>query len=161
MKDDSWGPPKDLEVWTRLLTMASDNLAHRLWCAIIREIATAVSERSSVDDWDESEPDRLAKEWQDEALPYGANLAWILGELDYIREIDLSWDEKLSLSGEACGYSSDVISDLKGQLSEYPDAREAVTEEAVEDFYSEWRTRFLRRVFQEVKSLNAEGEKKN
>ena len=160
MKVDSWGPPKDREVWARLLTVASNDLAHRLWCAVIREIATAVSERSSADDGDESEPDRLAKEWQDEALPVNANLAWVLDELDYFREIDLSWDEKLSLSGESCGYSSNVIWDLTGRLSEIPDARDAVTEESIEDFYSEWRTRFLRRALQEVEALKAGGQNK-
>lgn len=161
MKDDSLGPPKDREVWARLLNVASDNLAHRLWCAAIREVATAISEQTSVNDLDESEPDRLAKEWQDEALPANANLAWILGELDYFRDIDLSWDEKLSLSGEACGYSSDVVWDLTGRLSEHPDAKAAVTEESVEDFYSEWRTRFLRRVLQQAEALRAEGADKN
>jgi hypothetical protein len=136
--------------------VASDNLTHRLWCEAIREVSTAISEQSSVNDLDESEPDRLAKEWQDEALPANANLAWVLGSLDYFRDIDLSWDEKISLSGAACGYPSDVVWDLTGQLSEYPDARDAVTEESVEDFYSEWRTRFLRRVLQEVEALTAE-----
>ncbi len=161
MKDDGWGSPKDREVWARLLTVASDNLAHRLLCAVIREVATAISEQSSVNDFDESEPDRLVKEWQDDALPDNADLALVLGRLDYFRDIDLSWDERLSLSGEACGYSSDVIWDLTGQLSEYPDAQVAVTEESVEDFYSEWRTRFLRRVLQEAEALKAEDTNKN
>lgn len=155
MNDRSWGTPKDREVWARLLTAANDDLAHRLWCAVIREVAAAASEQSSLGELDESEADNLVREWQDEALPASADLAWVLGELDYFRDIDLSWNEKVSLSGEACGYPSDVVWDLKERLSEYPDAQDAVTEESVEDFFSEWRTRFLLRVLQAAEGLKA------
>jgi len=82
-----------------------------------------------------------------------------LGELDYFRDIDLSWEEKISLSGEACGYASDIVWDLQGKLEEYPDARDAVTEDAVEDFFVEWRTGFLLRVLRAAEALAVEEPK--
>lgn len=153
MNDHSWGTPKDREIWARLLTAANDELAHRLWCAVIREVGAAVSEQASLCNPDAGNADSLIEEWLSMSLPACADLAWVLGEFDYFQDIDLSWDEKVSLSGEACGYSSDAVWDLTGRLSEYPDACDAVTEEAVEDFYQEWRSRFLRRVLQEVEAL--------
>jgi hypothetical protein len=156
MNNRSWGTPKDWEVWARLLVAADDGLAHRLWCAVIREVAAAASAQTSLSEADESEADNLVNEWQNESLPAGSDIAWVLGELDYFRDIDLSWDEKISLAGEACSYASDVVWDLTGRLAEYPDARDAITEGLVEDFFSEWRTRFLLRVLRAAEALKAE-----
>ena len=151
MNNQSWGTPKDHEVWAQLLKRADDNLAHQLWCAVIREVAAkAIGQKYS--DGEEETEERI-KEWQNEALPANAHLALVLGELDYFRDIDLSWDEKISLAGKACDYASDVVWDLTGRLEEYPDARKAVTEEAVENFYVEWRTRFLRKVLNVLETM--------
>lgn len=144
----------DREIWSRILPSADDNLAHLLWCAVIREVAAKAIGQNYSDG--EEETEERIKEWQNEALPANAHLAGVLGELDYFRDIDLSWDEKISLAGKACGYVSDVIWDLTGRLEEFPDAREAVTEEAVEDFYDEWRTRFLRKVLKVTETMSAE-----
>ena len=143
----------DREIWSRILPSAHDNLAHQLWCAVIRKVAAkAIGQNYSNG---EEETGERIKEWQNEALPANAQLAWVLGELDYFRDIDLSWDEKISLAGKACGYASDVVWDLTGRLEEYPDARETVTEEAVEDFYDEWRTRFLLKVFKVTETMSS------
>lgn len=154
MNYQSWGTPKDHEVWAQLLKRADDNLAHQLWCAVIREVAAkAIGQKYS--DGEEETEERI-KEWQNETLPANAHLAGVIGELDYFRDIDLSWDEKICLSGKACGDVDAVVWDLTGRLEEYSDAREAVTEEAVEDFYVEWRTRFLRKVLDVTETISSE-----
>lgn len=155
MKLDSLGATVGQEIWTRLLAAVDDDLKHRLWCAVIREVATAATRQHPFNDDEESEIEERIKEWQDDALPANNHLAGVLGELDYFREIDLSWDEKIALAGEACGYASEVVWDLANRLDGYPDAQEAVTEEAVEDFYIEWRTRFLRKVLDVTETMSS------
>lgn len=107
------------------------------------------------DDMDGPDPDAVATGWLSDSLPTYANLALVLGQVDYFRNIDLAWDETLSLSGEACGFTSDVVYDLKDWLEGIPDAQDAVTEKSVELFFAEWRTRFLRRVLCEAEALKS------
>ncbi|MCG3145706.1 MAG: hypothetical protein HONDAALG_03357 [Gammaproteobacteria bacterium] len=154
----SYGTGKDQEVWSLILKSAGDDLAHRLWCAVIREVATVALAPALLDDPDELGPDDLVSEWQNEALPSGANLTLILGELDYFRDTDLSWDERMALAGTACGSPSDVVWDLKDRLFGSPDAQDAVTEESVEDFFCEWRTRFFLETLRVVEGLKADGD---
>jgi len=164
MADRKYGTGSDHEIWSRILAAGGDELGHRLWCVVIREVAAATLERKrgsqpSSEDSDALTSEVLASEWQNDALPVDASIAWVLGELDYFRDIDLSWEEKISLSGEACGYASDIVWDLQGKLEEYPDARDAVTEDAVEDFFVEWRTGFLLRVLRAAEALAVEEPK--
>ena len=164
MADRKFGPGVDHEIWSRIPAAAGGEIGHRLWCAVIREVAAATLERKpasqpSSEDSNALTPEDLASEWQNDALPVNASIAWVLGELDYFRDIDLSWEEKISLSGEACGYASDIVWDLQGKLEEYPDARDAVTEDAVEDFFVEWRTGFLLRVLRAAEALAVEEPK--
>ena len=156
MKLNRWGSTVDQETWARLLSVADDDLKHRLWCTVIREVATAATRQPPFDDDEESESEARITEWQNTTLPANNHLAWVLGELDYFRELDLSWDEKIALAGKACGYASDVAWDLANRLDGYPDAQEALTEETVEDFYVEWRTRFLRKVLDVTETISSE-----
>lgn len=141
------------EVWPEILSRSSDHLAHQLWCAVIREIAEAVVKQERIADEDGSAAEDLIDDWQDEALPGSADLAFVLGNFEYFSEMGLSWDEKMSLAGDACGYAYDAVWDLHNLLDGIPAAQEVVTEESVEDFYQEWRKQFLLRVLQEAEGL--------
>jgi len=163
MVDQRRGPNGNREVWNSILLAGDDVLTHELWCAVIRAVATTVltrirAERPSSEQPDDCDPDILVAEWQDASMPYEATLAWVVGEYDYFRDIDMSWDEKVSLSGKACGFVSDVVWDLKDILDFSPDAQDAVTEESVEEFFSEWRSRFLQRVLQEAAAFTVTDE---
>jgi hypothetical protein len=145
--------------WRRLLSAATDDVAHNLWCASAWTVATDhllqknMETTESLDDRVEA----LVGAWLDESLPYNHDLASILGELIYFREIDLSWDEKVSFSGAACGYLADATWDIKSRLHMHPDAEAAVTEDLVEEFYAEWRSRFFSRVVREAEALRRTG----
>lgn len=104
------------------------------------------------------EPNNLVQEWQNSSMPHQSTLAWVVGKYDYYRKNDVSWEEKVSLAGEACGYTSDAVWDIKNRPEGCPDAQDAVTEESVEDFFVEWRTRFLERVLKEAKFMNPKRE---
>ncbi len=163
MEPIRFGGGVDAEIWASILSAGGPAIEHDLWCAAIRAVAAAVLmdrgwKPPPPDDEDDSEPDILASKWLDDSMPHGAALTWIIGELDYFRDIDLVWYELVSLSGDACGYTTDVVGDLKGILFHSPDARDAVTEQLVEDFYDEWRTRFLRRVLREAEVLKAKND---
>jgi hypothetical protein len=160
-----FGPDVDRELWTMILPAGGDRLEHELWCAVVRAVATAVLTEQGLlpplvmqdEDMDLADPDALAAEWLNECLPFDADIACVLGELDYFRNIDLTWDETLSFSGEACGFpTSYVVCALKDWLEGVPAAQDAVTEESVEMFFVEWRTRFLRRVVREAEVLKNE-----
>jgi len=88
----------------------------------------------------------LIDTWLDDALPSDNHLLFILGESDYFRDPDLSWDEKINLSGDPLPYYSHVVRDLKEKMKFYPDAQDAITDELVDTFYTFWRTRFLKNV---------------
>jgi hypothetical protein len=158
MADQRWGSAVDREAWNSLFLAGGEFFTHDLWCAVIRTIAAAVvaktrRERPSSEQVDDCEPDELITDWQNRSMPTAATLVFVVGEYDYFYDIDMSWDEKLSLSGEACGYPLDVVRDLTDRLDGDPDAQDAVTEESVEQFFSEWRTRFLQRVLREATAL--------
>lgn len=143
------------EEWQRILPAAPTSLAHEFWCAIARSVAREhllALQGVSTDTLDDR-VEELVSEWLDDSLPAGDDLGLILGELDYFRGIDMSWDEKVSFSGEACGYLADATSDLKSLVERYPDAEAAITEELVEWFYSDWRSRFFSRVLREAEGL--------
>jgi len=153
-----FGFAADRNTWSRLLDVAGEQLSHRLWRAVIREIASAVLERDDPDLFHAAEDDggqeELLSDWMHDALPVSADLALILGELDYFRDRGLAWDEEISLSGDACGCPLDVVDDLRAKLDGYPwESAEAITTEVVEMFYAEWRTRFLQRVLKEARNL--------
>ena len=144
----------------------TDDLRHRLWVSVILEIAAYIIEQNrksnaatieaKMDPFDDDIDNlkyELVNEWIEDALPAGNDLAFVLGELDYFRDIDLSWEEKVSLSGKPCSYASSVVWDLKDKLECYPDAQEAVTEEVVESFYTFWRTHFLKTVLAAANSV--------
>jgi len=160
MADNRWGPGVDWESWNSLLAAGPESLTHELWRAVIRAVAAAVISKGRPDGVPsehsvEDDAECLIAEWQDTSLPHSATLALVLGEYDYFRDIGLSWDEKVSLSGRACTYAADAVGDLHCRLDGLPDAQEAVSEESVEDFYVEWRTRFLKRVLREAAVLRA------
>jgi hypothetical protein len=158
--DECWGSDVDQTTWNSILLAGGDALSHDLWCAVIRTVAAAVlavnrTDGSASATQDDCDVDALIADWQNDSMPVCANLGFVLGEYDYFRDIDMSWDEKVSLSGMACGYPSDVVWDLKNRLEDNPDAQDGVTEDSVEEFFSEWRTRFLRRVFQEAEAIES------
>lgn len=152
-----YGAEVDRQTWGALQDL---DMSHDLWCSVIRSIARDVIARSTgrvlnrEDRSDEDEVFDLVGEWQDSTIPASAELAWILGELDYFRDIGLSWDEKISLAGKACRYVADAAWDIRNLLEHAPNAKEAITEDLIEGFYQEWRTRFLQRALLEAKALN-------
>lgn len=152
-----YGSGVDRQTWDALQDL---DMSHELWCSVIRSIAREVIARStgrvldSEDRSDEVKVFDLVSEWQNSTIPAGAELAWILGEFDYFRDIGLSWDEKISLAGKACRYVADAAWDIGNLLEHAPNAKEAITEELIESFYQEWRTRFLQRALLEAKALN-------
>lgn len=155
--DDRWfGGDVDLVIWRSLLVAGNDSLSHELWCAVIRAIAVAVLKHREIpSDGDETKPDDLVSEWHSSAMPDDADLMWAIGDYsDYFQGQGFGWNEHICLSGDACPFH-EVVWDLHGKLAERPDALEAVTEESVELFYCDWRTRILRRVLQEAESLKA------
>ncbi len=152
-------------VWSQIVVEAGEATGDRLWCALIREIAKIAVERSGedpeVDELDESwsySVEQTILDWQNESLPYSSDLSLILGELDYFQNLDIPWDERFTLSGRIC-FDPSIVWDIRGVLDDYPEARDAVTDELVEDFYSDWRTAFLLRILEEVKSLNDDADK--
>lgn len=158
MADNRWGYGVDRETWSAMLAAGPESLTHALWCAVIRTVATAVIAKGRRDGVPaehsvEDDAECLIAEWQDASMPHSATVGSVLGEYDYFRDIDLSWDEKVSLAGEACGYAMDVVGDLHDRLDWLPDAQDAITQESVEDFYIEWRTCFLKRVLREAAAL--------
>lgn len=152
-----YGSGVDRQTWGALQDL---DMSHQLWCSVIRSIAREVVARStgrvldSEGRSDEDEVFDLVSDWQDSTIPAGAELACILGELDYFRDIGLSWDEKISFAGTACGYAADVAWDIRNRLEHAPNAKDAITEDLIESFYEEWRTRFLHRALHEAKALN-------
>ncbi len=130
-----------------------------MWVTIIESVAKSVVEKTinindySKDDIDEKETE-LIETWLDDAMPFNDHLADVLGELDYFRDIASSWDEKIDLSGEPCGYCADVILHLRDELEYVPDAQEAITEDAVQSFYLFWRSRFLKQVLEAARNIN-------
>ena len=79
-------------------------------------------------------------QWIPDAIP----TPWWLLERDYFHcEGRFEWPEVFCFNGGGCPYPLlDVVSDLQGRLFGYVDERE-ITEELVEDFWLEWRYRFL------------------
>jgi len=146
-------------VWSQIEIEAGDEIRHRLWCALIREVAQFDVERSGEDpdEWSDSIARKIL-EWQNELLPCSSDLSLILGELDYFQNLDMAWDERFPLSGRTY-FDPTIVWDLKCMLDDHPDARDAVTVELVEDFYSDWRTAFLLRILEAVKSLNEDRDK--
>jgi hypothetical protein len=160
----SWGSGVDDSIWAKLAYIGDVRLRHELWTCVIRAVGRSVVLRrrnlppwASVSDSIDEETEHLIMEWQNKTLPIHCDLAWVDGIYEYFRDIDMSWDEKISFAGPACGYPSDAVYGLSccgGCLSWcFYLTPEAITEESVEDFYLEWRSRFLRRVLNEASAL--------
>ncbi len=158
--NDPWGLGIDVKTWNALLAAGPPSLTHELWCAAIRAVAGAIladarAGEASGPELEDDAPDELVESWQEESMPSSATIAEVLGDdlRLYLSDLGVSWDEKVSLVGEACGSALDIADDLHGRLEGLPDAQDAITEETVEDFYAEWRTRFLERVLRETSAL--------
>lgn len=160
--DNTWSAPDDDQIWARLLTAGGPVTQDALWISAIRTVAEQVLLREGREQPFDEESDEEGMledritDWLNEELPCDADVAWVVRDIGYFREIDLTWEEKICFVGEACGYNAEVVDDLKVSLSEYPEAREAITPDGVEEFYAEWRTRFLMRVLHEAEALLAD-----
>jgi hypothetical protein len=162
---DSAGSSIDREIWSQLMGAGDENLSHRLWVAVIYEVAEAAAEQNlKTQNSHESNSTRTSREdiedlqqellntWLSDSLP-ADDLIDIVGDSYYFIDMDLSWDEKISFSGEACKYTDVVCCDLKEMLDCYPDAQDAITEDRVESFYMFWRTRFCKTVLNAAMQL--------
>ena len=92
---------KPREIWNSLFLAGGDELEHELWCVVIRRVATNVLGKAlGKSPWRVADEEResLITTWQDDSMPHSAGLAWAIGEYDYFRDLDLCWDEKLSLT---------------------------------------------------------------
>ena len=99
---------------------------------------------------DEVGVEDLIREWTNDSLPMGSELLCVIGESDYFREYCVTeWDE-FPFVGDACGCISDILWDLEVK---YEYQADEITEERIESFFEEWRTRFLCRVCEEAKKL--------
>lgn len=163
---DLAGSSIDREIWSQLIGAGDENLSHRLWVAVIYEVAEAASEQNlKTQNSHESNSTSASREdiedlqrellntWLSDSLPVGDDLISILGNSYYFIDMDLSWDEKISFSGEACKYTDVVCWELKEMLDCYPDAQDAITEDRVEAFYMSWRTHFCKTVLNAAMQL--------
>ncbi len=152
--------------WLQILENANSNLGHQFWVNIIRAVASAqmtAEEIKLADDWEEwaldetdawtTTVDERIAQWLDESMPTYCLLINWLGEYDYFREWDIGWDEKISFEREACGCPHDICWDMQLRLCPHTVDEDEVTVEVVEEFFSQWRFRFLNRVCEETRPI--------
>lgn len=158
----SAGGPVDQETWCQILEatdgrvivddqiLSDEPVDHRLWTTLIRTVGELAAEdqtrlpRNS--DGFDDHVSQIINDWMDGSLPEYHDLAMVLGEVGYFRDRGLPWDETMEFSGPPCAYIDVVLIDLKDMLASYPDARDAVTEELIQTFFTFWRSDFLRKI---------------
>ena len=141
------GPQKDSTTLGTIMSLVAMDLNSDVLGSFIEDVARVILRQQCVPLIDESEFDHIVhdqlNEWVRESLPHGHHLIEILGEPDYFLNTNESWCDVFSFNDKACDWADSVAESLRGELEYFPDAKEAITEELIEDFCQFWRSRFF------------------
>mgnify|MGYP000323574899 CR=1 FL=1 len=153
------GPQKYSATLGAIMSLVAMDLNNDVLVSFIDGAARVIVRQQCVPLIDESELDDIVhdqlNEWVRESLPHGHHLIDILGEPDYFLNADESWCETFGFNGEACEWACSAAESLRDELEYFPDAKEAITEELIEDFYQFWRSRFFCNILVKYRTLSS------
>lgn len=148
------------DVWSQLLSVSAESVADDLWVAVIRSAALHLAanghfERDSEYPVEDAAENALT-DWLLGSVPLLTDAALAMGDgvHVFVERVQLPFDELFrSFSGPACGFVEDAMFEMREARVDISTPN-SINPESVEEFFSEWRHRFLTRVVEEVRAYS-------